>query len=84
MKFIPVKPILFLASIALMGGTGISTASAVGCLTGAAVGGVAGHMAGHGVWGLRLGAPSDTTRSKKAKAAAEGSCLRTLRLGVLI
>lgn len=63
MKSVPVKPIVFLASIAFMGSAGISTASAAGYLTGAAVGGVAGHMAGHGV----VGAAADQQPSQKAQ-----------------
>jgi hypothetical protein len=51
MKFVQVKPILLLASIAFMGSEGIDNASAAGCLTGAADGDVAGHLAGHGVVG---------------------------------
>ena len=72
MKSVPVKPILHLASIAFMGSAGISTASAAGCLTGAAVGGVAGNMAGHGVVGAAAGcAVGHHEASKKAKAAAD-------------
>ena len=46
--------ILALAAIGLLA-TGVSSADAKGCLTGAAVGGVAGHMAGHGVLGAAGG-----------------------------
>lgn len=72
MKFVTVKPILLLASIAFMGCAGIRTAFAAGCLTGAAVGGVAGHLPGHGVVGAAAGcAIGHHEAFKKAKAAAD-------------
>lgn len=66
----PMKPIVFLAGVAFLGFASVTSASAAGCLKGAAIGGVAGHMAGHGGIGAAAGcAVGHHKASKKSKAA---------------
>ena len=64
------KPILILAAVAFTACANLPSASAAGCLKGAAVGGVAGHMAGHGGVGAAAGcAVGHHEANKKSKVA---------------
>ena len=68
------RSMVILAGLASVTSYGMPTASAAGCLKGAAVGGVAGHVAGHGVLGAAAGcAVGHHEAGKKAKAAQQNA-----------
>ena len=68
------KSIVAIAAVLALGTALPHTASAAGCLSGAAVGGVAGHVAGHhGVLGAAAGCAVGHHEKNKQKAAAQAN-----------